>query len=73
MTPGGKLGWAFAVSIALLLSFGIGVWVGAEIESDVYLELLTSADLPQMCWDKIEEAAEGVIRDYESGAPAQEL
>lgn len=65
MTLGGKLGWAVAVCVALLIGLLAGIWIGGEIEADIQEEFLASADLPQECWDRIEEAAAKIIRDYE--------
>jgi len=31
--------------------------------------LLTNADLPEVCWEKIGAEAERIIRDYEGDTP----
>lgn len=72
MTLGAKLGWAAAVCVAFLLGTLLGVWLGGQIEADVCVDMLTRADLPDICWDKIDRAAEGIIQEYEGDAPASD-
>ena len=35
------------------------------MEADIQQEFLMNADLPAVCWEKIQAAAETVIREYE--------
>jgi hypothetical protein len=55
------------VSVALLIGFGIGIWIGGEIEANVHHEFLMNADLPQICWEKLGAEAERIIPQYEGG------
>ncbi|GFO80559.1 hypothetical protein [Methyloceanibacter sp.] len=68
MSLGAKLGWLVAVCVAGLAGLLAGIWIGGEMESDIHQEFLMSANLPAECWDRIEAAAQRVIRAYEGGA-----
>jgi hypothetical protein len=66
---GAKLWWAVGVCAALLVGFVGGVWVGAENEHHVMLELLTRANLDENCRAPLGDAMQAIIDEYE-GKPA---
>lgn len=69
MKPGAKLWWAAGVCVALLVGFVLGIWVGADTEQDVMVELITRANLDDNCRGQLSDAMEAIIEDYE-GKPA---
>lgn len=73
MSDGGRLLWIvglFAMATAGLIA---GIWIGGEIEASVYDQILTKADLPAACWEKITASAETMVRELKGDvAPAPE-
>ena len=69
MKAGAKLWWGVGVCVALLVGFVGGVWVGAETEQDVMMELITRANLDENCRAQLGDAMQAIIDDYE-GKPA---
>jgi len=66
---GATLLWIVGLFAAATVGLLAGVWIGGELEADVNQELLTNADLPEVCWEKIGAEAERIIRDYEGDTP----
>jgi len=66
MSDGGRLLWIVGVFAAATLGILIGIWIGGQVESSVYEALLTNADLPEECWEKIMAGAENLVREFES-------
>jgi hypothetical protein len=56
-----RLWWGVAVSVALLLGFGLGLWIGGAIEQDVLVELIARANLDENCRLQLQNAMEAVI------------
>jgi hypothetical protein len=66
---GAKLWWGVGVGVALLVGFVGGVWVGAETEQDVMMQLITRANLDENCRVQLGDAMQAIIDEYE-GKPA---
>ena len=65
MSDGGRLLWIVGVFAAATLGILIGSWIGGEIEAGVYEEILTKAELPAECWERIAAGAENLVRELE--------
>ena len=67
MSDGGRLLWILAVFAAATVALLAGIWIGGKIEAGVYQDILTKADLPAECWQKITAGAEDLVRELEGG------
>ena len=73
MSDGGRLLWIVGVFAAATVGLLAGIWIGAEIESDVYWEIINEANLPVECLKGFEAAANRVAESYHgSGATPAE-
>lgn len=74
MSERGRLLWIAGLFAAATVGLLAGIWIGGEIESGIYADILMKADLPAECWDKITGGAESLVDDLKDGeapAPAQ--
>lgn len=67
MSDGGRLLWIVGLFAAATAGIVAGIWIGGEIEASVYDQILTKADLPAECWEKITASAENMVRELEGG------
>ncbi|MDJ0512900.1 MAG: hypothetical protein QNJ62_05610 [Methyloceanibacter sp.] len=65
MSDGGRLLWIVGVFAAATVGVLAGIWIGGEIEAGVYEEILTKANLPAECWERITAGAESLVRELE--------
>ena len=65
MSDGGWLLWIVGVFAAATVGLLAGIWIGAEIESDVYWEIIAEANLPVECLKEFEAAANRVAESYQ--------
>jgi len=73
MSDGGRLLWIVGVFAAATVGLLAGIWIGPEIESDVYREIINAANLPVECLKEFEAAANRVAESYQgSGATPAE-
>jgi hypothetical protein len=68
MKTGERLWWGAGVAAALLGGLLAGIWVGGEIEQDVFVELISKADLTQECRDQLQRAASAIVEAWERPA-----
>ena len=66
MSDGGRLLWIVGVFAAATVGILIGIWIGGEIESSVYWEIIAEADLPAECLTEFEAAANRVAERYQN-------
>lgn len=74
MSDGGRLLGIVGVFAAATVGLVIGTWIGAELESDVYWEIINEANLPVECLKEFEAAANRVAETYQGSGtkPAAE-
>lgn len=74
MSDGGRLLWIFGIFAAATVGLLAGIWIGGEIESSVYWEIIAEANLPEECLREFEAAANRVAESYQGSAapPAAE-
>ncbi len=70
MKSGAKLWWGVAVSVALLIGFGFGFWMGGQAEQEVFVELIARANLDDTCREQLESGMQAILDAYEGKAPA---
>ena len=70
MSDGGRLLWIVGVFAAATVGLLAGIWIGGEIESDIYWDIIAEANLPVECLKEFEAAANRVAESYQgSGEP----
>lgn len=67
MSDGGRLLWIVGVFAAATVGLFAGIWIGSEIESGIYWEIIAEADLPVECLKEFEAAANRVAETYQEG------
>lgn len=65
MSDGGRLLWIVGLFAAATVGLLAGIWIGGEIESSVYWEIIAEADLPAQCLSEFEAAANRVADRYQ--------
>ena len=68
MSDGGRLLWIVGLFAAATVGLLAGIWIGGEIESDIYREILNEANLPAECLREFEAAANRVAESYQGTA-----
>ncbi|MEM7191844.1 MAG: hypothetical protein AAF405_03075 [Pseudomonadota bacterium] len=65
MSDGGRLLWIVGLFASATVGLLAGIWIGGEIESSVYWEIIEEANLPVACLEEFEAAANRVAESYE--------
>lgn len=65
MSDGGRLLWIVGIFAAATVGLLAGIWIGGEIESSVYWEIIAEANLPEECLREFEAAANRVAETYQ--------
>ncbi|ODR99947.1 hypothetical protein AUC68_02170 [Methyloceanibacter methanicus] len=65
MSDGGRLLWIVGVFAAATVGLLAGIWIGGEIESDIFWDVIAETNLPAECLEAFEAAANRVADSYQ--------